>query len=275
MDGAPPDGQSDCVLFVHGWAESRHTWDKVVGLLDSRIEIVALDLPGHGDSGVVLPSRQEALEFATISLKAVIQDLKARHRHLLVVGHSMGGLIALLAIAELSNGARPDGLLLIAPMAPDLKEIPFAARAFAHVPKWLVKLGAGIGLAKPLLIKNLKRCVCDPTCLPESYIKHLVGSHASARGMDVLSSYVESARRLRGRAQALSGDITNARLGKVRILWGDDDQLLPPATAAFFQQAMPESVVISVKAAGHILQMDQPGIVADHVLKLVDFWNRD
>jgi len=191
-----------------------------VGLLNSWIEVVAFDLPGHGDSGVELPPRKEAIEFATIGLKEVIQDLKTRCGLVLVVGHSMGGLIALLAIADLAIDARPDGLLLIAPMAPDLKEIPFAARAFANLPKWLVKLGAGIGLAKPVLIRNLKRCVYDPNCLPKSYIDHLVGCHGTSRGLEVLSAYVESAQRLQRRSQTLALDILKASLGEVRILWG-------------------------------------------------------
>lgn len=86
--GAPP------IVLLHGTNQSSHSWDLVSLALASRYHVFALDQRGHGDS-----EWSRELDYSTA---AMAQDAMAfaRDRRLarpIVVGHSMGGRVALLA----------------------------------------------------------------------------------------------------------------------------------------------------------------------------------
>ncbi|MGK3997015.1 alpha/beta fold hydrolase [Sorangium sp. So ce1024] len=80
--------------FVGGWA-----WDKVVPLLEAGgNEVIALDLPAHGDDQT--PLADASLQAYT---DAVVRAIDGASRPVVLVGHSMGGTVVSQA-AE----ARPD-----------------------------------------------------------------------------------------------------------------------------------------------------------------------
>ena len=82
------------VLLLHGTNQSSHSWDLVSLALAPACHVFALDQRGHGDS-----EWSRELDYSTA---AMAQDAMAfaRDRRLarpIVVGHSMGGRVALLA----------------------------------------------------------------------------------------------------------------------------------------------------------------------------------
>ena len=48
------------VVLVHGFTQTRASWDEVAGRLAERFEVVGVDLPGHGGSGSVRVGFEEA-----------------------------------------------------------------------------------------------------------------------------------------------------------------------------------------------------------------------
>ena len=82
------------ILFVHGLGQSRLSWDKqIIGGMTDRFRIVTYDLRGHGDSDK--PRSSLAYSDGALwgdDLRAVIEQ--ARLRRPLIVGWSLGGLIA-------------------------------------------------------------------------------------------------------------------------------------------------------------------------------------
>lgn len=74
------------VVLVHGGLAHSHWWDHVAPLLSGGRRIVALDLSGHGDSGMrdEYDVRQWAREISTVAAHAGLTRP-------IVVGHSMGG----------------------------------------------------------------------------------------------------------------------------------------------------------------------------------------
>lgn len=83
------------VLLVHGVAAHTHWWDPIAPLLARRSgrRIVAVDLAGHGDSG--RRPRYDLRSWATDVLAVVRQAGLGPAP--VIVGHSMGGMVALLA----------------------------------------------------------------------------------------------------------------------------------------------------------------------------------
>lgn len=82
--GAPP------VVLVHGGGAHAGWWLDVAPGLARTHDVVAVDLSGHGDSGH--RSTYGATTWAR-ELAAVIESLRVGAAH--VIGHSMGGLVAL------------------------------------------------------------------------------------------------------------------------------------------------------------------------------------
>lgn len=96
------------IIFLHGGGLTAHSWDVVCDLLRGEYQCVALDLRGHGDSGWA-PDAEYALEAHAADLRAVIAGLSLDR--FVVVGHSLGGLIALTFAGE--SGDRLLGLVLV------------------------------------------------------------------------------------------------------------------------------------------------------------------
>jgi uncharacterized protein len=98
-------------LIAHGWGASYGTILRLgEPLARAGYEVVLFDVRGHG--------RNEELPFVTVrhfrdDVTAALQWTRGRFpdRPLVLVGHSLGGAGAVLAVAE---GARPDALVLIA-----------------------------------------------------------------------------------------------------------------------------------------------------------------
>lgn len=96
------------IMLLHGLAGHGGEWSAVVSHLDDRLGVIAPDLRGHGDS-TRRPGDLSRAEF--IADAAVVVEQFAGGSPVVVVGHSMGGIVA-----TLFANSRPDlvaGLMLI------------------------------------------------------------------------------------------------------------------------------------------------------------------
>lgn len=105
---APEQRPLPPLLLVHGAAGGIHVWlDQITGL-SSALEVVAVDLPGHGGSPT--PSPPLDIPGHADVLSRLLAELRLSDA--LVVGHSMGGAVALtLALAHPEQVA---GIALVA-----------------------------------------------------------------------------------------------------------------------------------------------------------------
>ena len=90
------DGKGTAVVLLHGFLENKTMWDKYVSALSKNHRIITIDLLGHGETecfGYVHTMEDQAdMIFAVL--------ISLRIRKIVLVGHSMGGYVA-LAFAEL------------------------------------------------------------------------------------------------------------------------------------------------------------------------------
>lgn len=80
------------VVFLHGIGNSGQTWDEVLESLDANVDFLVIDLLGFGDS----PRPDWATYDAPTQAKALAKTLAvhARIQPIVLVGHSMGSLVA-------------------------------------------------------------------------------------------------------------------------------------------------------------------------------------
>jgi 2-succinyl-6-hydroxy-2,4-cyclohexadiene-1-carboxylate synthase len=119
------------LVLLHGWLGSSLDWEPVAALLPSRVTVLAIDLPGHGDSPAwsveeISFERVCAAVFATV--ENATEALKECHTTI-VAGYSLGGRIALqLARAYPS---KLSGLILLSAHTGLTSEVQRAERS-AH-----------------------------------------------------------------------------------------------------------------------------------------------
>ena len=87
---------SPTLVFIHGWACNRQYWQAQMEEFRTRHRVVAIDLGGHGESG----RNREPWTIESISrdVVAVLDSLDLTD--VLLVGHSMGGPVSLMAAAK-------------------------------------------------------------------------------------------------------------------------------------------------------------------------------
>lgn len=100
IEGTPlfytDSGQGVPIVFIHGWGCDSNDWVFQLAQFEGTFRVIAADLPGHGFSQAghhVLSVAGYAQAIATF-----IQSLELRS--VVVVGHSMGGLIATTLAVE-------------------------------------------------------------------------------------------------------------------------------------------------------------------------------
>ena len=118
------DSERPVLVFVHGWLLSRHYWQPLIQLLQSRYQCLIYDARGFGESQIALNSTvrdsttislressdcdcdriitepENTIEHEDYSLNAYANDLKCLLQSLAierawVIGHSLGGSVAL------------------------------------------------------------------------------------------------------------------------------------------------------------------------------------
>ena len=232
-------GAGEPLVFLHG-AGGLDLEQNFLNALAKNFHVFAPLIPGYGESEECAELR-EMLDF-TLHTWDVIDALGVRDP--ILVGHSMGGMIA----AEMAAVAPNDvsRLVLIAPAGlwlddhpiPDLfSTLPFELPGYLfHDPVAGAKaFGANIDLADPaflqtFLIRNARQLgVAGKLLFPIPY-----------RGL--------AERLYRIKAKTL-------------LIWGESDKLIPPVYARAFQSAIPDAELVMIPEAGHLVAFEKTGDV--------------
>ena len=101
-DGVPiryhAEGSGEpALVFIHGWCGDRSHWTEQVARFSGDREVITLDLAGHGDSG--RERHDWTIESLGEDVRAVVLALDLRR--VILVGHSLGGPVALAAAERL------------------------------------------------------------------------------------------------------------------------------------------------------------------------------
>jgi 3-oxoadipate enol-lactonase len=88
-------GKGEPIVLLHGLCGSSTYWDKVLPLLSENYRVIAIDLRGHGQSGV--SDEPYTMELLAHDISELLEKLHIPQA--LIFGHSLGGYIT-LAFAE-------------------------------------------------------------------------------------------------------------------------------------------------------------------------------
>ncbi len=221
-------GTGPPLLLLHGYAGSAHWWVRNIAALARTHTVFALDLPGFGASR--MPGRYTFAR--TVELLAAWMEANSIGCAD-VVGHSMGGQIAMLLAA--AHTGRVRRLVLIAPAG-----IPFTTDL-------LRTAGRAFG----------SRMASDPRFTP------IVMGGAISTSPRILWQAVRQIRDIDVRSLVRSLTVPTL------ILWGTRDRLLPVENAATLSAAIARAQVTIVPDASHILFFEQAGRVNEAILSFL------
>ncbi len=270
--GAPPDGAGSRVatLLLHGAAGSWTTWTPLLAELDRRSlspsDVVALDLPGWGDSPAFHPDA--GIDDVSGAAVDLLRSLGYTSWH--VVGHSLGAFIALhLAATE------PEATLSASLVSPATFAVAEVARRPLHAasrrPAFagllaVMRCFAPFGRGASRLLKALRRArllgvvvaplFAHPRRVPDSVVAALADEVRPA-------AFVQAARIAAG--YDLEGWWSRIRC-PVRSVRGNDDVFAGDDDDRMLARVVRDVSLTVVPEAGHFAHIEAPQAVAAALL---------
>jgi pimeloyl-ACP methyl ester carboxylesterase len=247
-------GAGEPLILLHALGLSRRTWDDVIPELARHFDVVAVDLPGFGDSPP-LPSDVEPTPAALAAAVArFLDELGVTAPH--VVGNSLGGWVAL----ELAAICPVASLTLLSPAGLWRARTPRYSLVSLRASRWVAHHAGGVLL--PLLGTRPGRAVVlgqthgRPSRLTAEYARSTIRSLGSCPGFDAVLR-ATAARHVEG----FSGlDVP------VTVAFGSRDRLLLPRSRRL-DQLPHHTRVERVPGCGHVPIADDPDAVAALIVR--------
>jgi pimeloyl-ACP methyl ester carboxylesterase len=99
-------GNGPALVLLHGFLESKAIWDDFTETLQHDFTVIAIDLPGHGESELV--DETHSMQLMAAAVKSVFEAEKIEKA--VIAGHSLGGYVALQFAVD--NSEMIKGLVL-------------------------------------------------------------------------------------------------------------------------------------------------------------------
>lgn len=232
-------GTGDVALvFLHYFGGSARAWAEVINRLADDYRCVAPDLRGFGDS--VAPAVEMTVSDYADDVVALTAAL-GLNRYVLI-GHSMGGKIALALAARQPRGLA--ALILVAPSPPTPEPMTADERA-----SFLAAYGDRAAIEKT--IDKITARLLAPATRAEVVTDNLRAAHAAWR------AWLE-----RGNREDIAGQMPDVAV-PVGIIAGASDPNFPPALLEReIVQRIRAARLVAVANAGHLLPLEAPADVA-------------
>ncbi|MEU1910756.1 alpha/beta fold hydrolase [Streptomyces massasporeus] len=247
-------GSGEPLLLLHGIGHHRQAWEPVIPALAAERDVIAVDLPGCGDSPALPDGMAHDLPTMSTVLKALFGALEIERPH--VAGNSLGGLLALdLARARLVRSVTalsPAGFWNEAERRYAFTVLSTMRQIARRLPPPVVER-----LARPVLGRTLLTSTIyarPGRRSPEAVVAETLAL-ANAQG------FSETLRS--GRTVQFTDDIVGT---PVTVAWGSRDRLLIPRQGVRAKGVIPQARLVRLPGCGHVPMNDDPALVARVVL---------
>ncbi|EEB63962.1 alpha/beta fold hydrolase [Corynebacterium amycolatum] len=274
VEPSKPAKEPVTIVFIHGFTLAGESWYRQFNALRKshpEAHLLTMDLRGHGQTGAV-PASLCTVEGAAADALAVIAKRAATGK-LIVVGHSLGGLIALHMVraAEESIRRRIAGVVLIstsidklaAQGVPQILASPVAdaaRNAIESSPKEIRKFREAIA---SLMAPSLAVAVFARRTDYE-----IIEFHAAMINETPLETFVGYLDDLQDHDEFAAGPYLEGLPGAVLV--GTKDDVTPRKQADLIMEKWPDAELVEVDGAGHMLPLEAPEAVNRAIERVLD-----
>lgn len=239
------------LLFLHGLAGSSYCWRAVVDLLPG-YRCLALDLKGHGESSKPADGAYRISDHAGI-VAEVIRYLDLRD--VVLVGHSLGGAVALTTATELvrESEERVRALVLMDAICFP-QRIPWFLQML-RVPA-VGEVTASIAPARLVVSRSFQRGYHDRTRITDE----VVAEHA--RCMDLPGARAALMATIRVLDHEPVWELAPHITVPALVLWGRHDPSIPLRLGRQLAEALPQGRLAVLEHCGHYPQKERPAETA-------------
>jgi pimeloyl-ACP methyl ester carboxylesterase len=248
-------GSGPPLVLLHGIGHRRQAWDAVLDRLTPHRDVIAVDLPGHGESPPLDIAGRSAITALAEDLTGFLDQLGLDRPH--VAGNSLGGRLALEAGAL----GRAASVTALSPAGfwRSERELGYAKAVF----RTMETLGARLEPVAPRLAGSTAgRAVLYASVVhrpsrmsPEQALGDMRAFMAASPALNAILA----------EASPFEGQIPAGV--PVTIAWGSHDRLLPRRQALVARDRLPQARFVRLGGCGHAPMTDDPALVAGILLR--------
>ena len=229
---------STAIVFVHGWTCDRTFWTEQPAYFLKKFTVVTLDLAGHGESG------SERIDW---TIEAFAEDVTSVVNALyleevLLVGHSLGGLVVLEAAHKLPH--QTTGVVLV-------DELMNTSDQYSWFEQMLVYLALKINFES-----SMDFIVRESMFTPNSdigLVEKVVQAMANSPKVPAVESMVDAG----GYFDYFNDNATSA-LNRLEVPVAIVNAGIPPVKADFKLDSQKRLLLKGLPNVGHFLMMEAP-----------------
>ena len=246
-------GAGPAVLLVHGITNDSQSWEPVLRRLAREHDVIAPDLPGHGDS-----ARQRG-DHSLGAHASILRDLvhAVGIERVTLVGHSLGGGVAMqfayqfpemverLALVSSGGLGREVSPLIRSAALPGAEQVLplLTAQPLMDAGQWVASAFARLGFKPGADLAEVSRGL------------------ASLGDTERRAAFVRTVRSVIspfGQRVSATDRLYLAEHLPFLIVWGDRDPIIPVAHGHATHEAVPHSRLEVFEGSGHFPHLDDP-----------------
>jgi pimeloyl-ACP methyl ester carboxylesterase len=234
------------LVLLHGIGLDRRSWDPVAPALARHFDVMAVDLPGFGDSA---PGQADPGALAG-AVAGLLTELGVTSAHL--AGNSLGGWVAL----ELAALGPVASLTLLSPAGLWKRRAPGYCRVSLRATRWFARHAAGplsrlVG-SRPGRVLVLGQTHGHPARLTPGYARAAIRAMGTCPGFEATLAAADRRRFL----------ATAPIAAPVTVAFGSRDVLLLPRQSRHLDQLPAGTKAEALPGCGHVPMADDPVAVA-------------
>jgi pimeloyl-ACP methyl ester carboxylesterase len=238
------------LILLHGLGSSRRAWEPVIPALAARFDVVAVDLPGFGESAPLAPPADAGPAALAMAVAGLLDELGITRPHL--AGNSLGGWVAL----ELARIRPAASVALLSPAGLWRRGTPLYCRVSLRASRWLARHAArplsGLVGFRPGRVLVLGQTHARPAAIPAPDARAIIAAMGTCPGFEA------TLRATAGRRYQ-SGPPVGA---PVTVAFGSRDRLLLRGQSRHLGQLPSGTRRGMLPGCGHVPMADSPAAVA-------------
>ena len=246
-------GRGEPLVLIHGIGHRRQAWNPVIPLLTPHRDVIAVDLPGFGESPAATGGY--GIEPALVMFKELFTELGIDRPH--VAGNSLGGLLSL----ALGQAGLVRSVTALSPAGLWTRWQKIYALNVLRAHRALAK-GTPSDMVARIAAKPVGRAALTGLIVGKPALLDAKVIVEDARAMAVAPGFEPTAAQSRGDFR-FTGPVTGV---PVTIAWAAHDRILARPRVAELKAVAPGADLVLLPGCGHVPMNDDPRLVAKVLL---------